>query len=375
MKTATALFVGLFLVTTVSAQDVRINEVSPEGDWIELYNQSAGTVDVSLYWMCVQFAYTRLDNGSTINGGLPIGIISGSLNIPAGGFLVLSLDIDGTGSDVDLYNNSTFTSATSMEDFMQYNFTGGREGVAQTKGIWTTGESVPLPPAGKTLSYFGPGTGAGAWDSSNPTQGFDNEALPVELANFDARIAERDVLLYWTTASEINNLGFEVQAMLQNDPSFQTVGFVPAGPNGSGIQNYEYVLPDVIAGNHAFRLRQLDIGGAKKYSDIVELSVEVDGTYELTQAYPNPFTDYARFNLTVAREQNVRVELFDMNGRMIRTVYDGVLPAGENRLFKISGENLSSGTYFYRVSGENFATTKSVVLLSSANDVLAPGCW
>ena len=83
----------------------------------------------------------------------------------------------------------------------------------------------------------------------------------------------------------------------------------------------------------------------------------------------------ARFNLTVAREQNVRVELFDMNGRMIRTVYDGVLPAGENRLFKISGENLSSGTYFYRVSGENFATTKSVVLLSSANDVLAPGCW
>lgn len=352
------------LVSISVAQDVRINEVSPEGDWIELYNQSVSPVDVSLLWLCSKFVYRRIDNGS--GAGPDVSVISGTLLIPSGEYLVLSWDIDAAGADVGLYNSNSFASDTAMEDFMQYNFTGagGRENVAVTKGIWTVGTSAPAVLPGKTLSYFGPGTGAGAWDNSEATQGANNASLPVELAEFTGRLAHEEIELSWSTRSEINNLGFEVQAMAPAATSFETLGFVPAGSEGSGIQNYGYTIDGLIAGPYLFRLKQLDKGGTIKYSSIVEIAVPVNGTHDLSAAFPNPFNDDARFNLTLSKDQQVRVEVYDVNGRRVDTLFNGIVPADDTRQFHISGTNLPSGTYFYRVSGENFATTKSVVRVS-----------
>lgn len=363
-RIALILLATFVFVSTGVGQDVRINEISPEGDWIELYNQSGSEVDVSSLWLCSKFVYRRIDNGD--GAGPDISVISGSLAIPSGEYLVLSWDIDAVGADIGLYNSNSFASAAAMEDFMQYNFTGagGRENVAVTKGIWTAGTSAPAVLPGKTLSYFGPGTGAGAWDISESTRGADNASLPVELAEFSGQLVYDAVELSWSTRSEINNLGFEVQVMAPTTPSFETVGFVPAGSEGSGIQNYAYTVDGLVAGRYYFRLRQLDIGGTIKYSSLVEISVPVAGTHEISNAYPNPFNDRARFNLAVSKDQNVEIEVYDISGRQVATVFTGMVSADNTRQFHISGTSLPSGTYFYRVTGENFSTTKSVVRVS-----------
>jgi hypothetical protein len=65
----------------------------------------------------------------------------------------------------------------------------------------------------------------------------------------------------------------------------------------------------------------------------------------------------------VARTQNVEVALYDMLGRQVATLFNGTLAAGAQREFTIDGTNLSSGTYVYRVVGENFSQTRRVTLL------------
>ena len=96
--------------------------------------------------------------------------------------------------------------------------------------------------------------------------------------------------------------------------------------------------------------------------------------FELKQNYPNPFGDkissqnfttlqyYLRFPATV------KFEVFDILGRRVRTLVDGEVKAGIHRV-RLSGNNLSSGVYFYRIdvvpgkSKERFTEVKKMVLI------------
>jgi len=86
--------------------------------------------------------------------------------------------------------------------------------------------------------------------------------------------------------------------------------------------------------------------------------------YKLGESYPNPFNPQAKFDLIVAEDQNVMVQMFDMTGRMVQTLYNGTLEANTTKTITINGANLPSGTYIYRATGRTFTTeTKSIVLL------------
>ncbi len=86
-------------------------------------------------------------------------------------------------------------------------------------------------------------------------------------------------------------------------------------------------------------------------------------SYVLSGAYPNPFNPQAQFNLTLEHSQSVRIDVFDVLGRHVDQLHEGTLAAQVQHTFRIDGQNLSSGTYLYRVMGENFAETRSIVLL------------
>lgn len=85
--------------------------------------------------------------------------------------------------------------------------------------------------------------------------------------------------------------------------------------------------------------------------------------YTLTSAYPNPFTASTSFALTVERRQQVRVEVFNLLGQRVATLFEGVLNAGEVRRFTFSASDVPSGIYLYSVRGEAFAETRQVTLL------------
>ncbi|GIV58266.1 MAG: hypothetical protein KatS3mg042_1179 [Rhodothermaceae bacterium] len=186
--------------------------------------------------------------------------------------------------------------------------------------------------------------------------------LPVEMTSFDVLLQGEEAVLRWTTASETNNAGFEVQQGL-GDGTFRTVAFVEGAGTTTTPQAYAYTVAGLTPGTHVFRLRQKDFDGRLFATEALEVFVELPDAYLLSEPYPNPFNPQAQFTLAVQRTQSVRIALFDLLGRQVATLHDGVLAGEETHQFTIDGSGLSSGIYLVRVVGEQFTATRQVTLL------------
>jgi hypothetical protein len=141
--------------------------------------------------------------------------------------------------------------------------------------------------------------------------------LPVTWQSFTAHRNGNSVQLNWSTATEINNRGFNVQRLLGNG-SWETVAFVPsavAGGNSSSVQQYSYSDLNLFSGVSQYRLQQVDIDGHFKYSDV--RSVRNGGQTSHMLLYPNPSSGNA--NLQFANADGRRdVMVTDMAGRVVR---------------------------------------------------------
>ncbi len=131
----------------------------------------------------------------------------------------------------------------------------------------------------------------------------------------------------------------------------------------SSVINVVYAIGGIPAGPE-FALAFDEIG----FSTGITVANESDGSglpdsIVLSSAYPNPFTSQARFDVTLERTQSVRIEVFDVLGRQVGVLYEGTLAAQTPHTFEISGRDLPSGLYLYRVTGETFAQTRSLTLL------------
>lgn len=86
----------------------------------------------------------------------------------------------------------------------------------------------------------------------------------------------------------------------------------------------------------------------------------------LKQNYPNPFNSTTNISYTLPKTQQVSVALFDVLGRQIATLYDGVQTAGSHTFSLNLSEldlNLSSGIYFYRLSTPESQMTRKMVYM------------
>ncbi len=96
----------------------------------------------------------------------------------------------------------------------------------------------------------------------------------------------------------------------------------------------------------------------------IERVEELPDEYELDIPYPNPFTSSTRFSLRVPTMQDVQVDVFDMQGRKISTLFDGLIAPGAKTWFVFEAGSLTSGQYMIRVIVENqLYTTREVTLV------------
>ena len=187
------------------------------------------------------------------------------------------------------------------------------------------------------------------------------DELPVELVSFTALASGADVLLHWTTASETNNAGFEVERM--DAQTWMRLAFVEGHGTTAEAQSYGYRLEGLAPGAYRFRLKQIDHDGGARYSPEAEVTVELAEAFVLSGAYPNPFNPRTTFTLSVAQAQHVEVAVFDVLGRQVARLFDGPMEAGQAQVLDFDGAGLASGTYVIAVSGERFAARQTVVLL------------
>ncbi|BDQ03192.1 DUF4623 domain-containing protein [Ignavibacterium sp.] len=184
--------------------------------------------------------------------------------------------------------------------------------------------------------------------------------IPVELSSFVASVSNGKVILSWATITETNNKGFAVEK--SSGSEFEQIGFVDG--KGTTTEKQFYTFTDNTPGTGVvrYRLKQIDFNGTFKYSDIVEVDVNIPAKFDLAQNYPNPFNPTTTIRYSIANPVNVSLIIYNTLGEEVMTLVNNQFtePGVYNVVFDAS--NLASGTYIYRLTAGDFVMTKKMVL-------------
>ena len=102
----------------------------------------------------------------------------------------------------------------------------------------------------------------------------------------------------------------------------------------------------------------LPVGAVVTATEGLELPAE----FALGANYPNPFNPVTTIPIEVSAPEQVRLEVFDAAGRLVRTLVDRLLPAGVHEV-RFDATDLPSGVYAYRLTTPSFTQTRTMVLL------------
>jgi len=206
-------------------------------------------------------------------------------------------------------------------------------------------------------------TSANNQGSSGTELNLDCSVLPVEMTSFSVILNNNLAQLNWETATEINNYGFEVQRT-SVDEGWAKVGFVDGHGNSSSPKFYTFTDISVAkSGSYSYRLKQIDIDGQYEYSDVVNISLNVDEiTYQLNQNYPNPFNPSTTIIYTIPEQTNVKLIIYNVFGEEITRLVNDIKETGTHSII-FNAENLASGIYYYAIETDNFVSTKKLILL------------
>ncbi len=198
-----------------------------------------------------------------------------------------------------------------------------------------------------------------------------NGVIPVQLTTFEAQLLSGKVKLKWETATETNNLGFEIER--KNGQSWRKIGFIEGKGTTTDLNNYSFTdkLDEYQTGKIYYRLRQIDYDGTSSYSK--EVFVENNNgpkEYKLSQNYPNPFNPNTTIKYSLPFDSNVKITVFSITGEKVKELINSVISEGSYTVeFNTFGEDLSSGIYFYTIEANavdkssSYRETKKMILL------------
>ncbi len=142
-------------------------------------------------------------------------------------------------------------------------------------------------------------------------------SLPVRFLHFKANVLGEVVKLVWSTASEQNNHGYQVERSADNR-DWTSLGFVPG--NGTTAEKHEYGFtdPEPLAGVNYYRLKQMDTDGKHEYTPIVVADLHTRALQ--FEAFPNPAPG-GRLSLRAVSQQegDAVLEIFDWSGQKVRS--------------------------------------------------------
>lgn len=254
-----------------------------------------------------------------------------------------------TSSNISNYSaNVTFKYADA-------NLTGNSSGMFLLRyynNVWTTFEH----PVNNTLSItnltsFGDFTG-----------GMDG-ALPVELESFTYSASDRNVNLKWTTLTETNNLGFDIERSTAGKNEWNKIAFVKGNGNKTTRTDYTYLDRKLETGLYEYRLKQTDYNGNFEYHKLSgTVDISIPNKFELLQNYPNPFNPVTKIDFSIPADAPVKLALYDISGREVKVLVNETKNAGYYTItFDASG--ISSGVYFYKLTSGGYNDVKRMMVI------------
>jgi hypothetical protein len=226
-----------------------------------------------------------------------------------------------------------------------------------TGGIWDKSFGYGIAPTVGTNRYQI--TGAGITNFSPFGVTTRPSGLPVELLVFEAiRRTADEVDLNWSTATEINNRGFEVERMLDYETVFTNIGFVEGSGTSAQTNYYHFLDENSYRGISYYRLKQIDFDGSVDYSPTRSvLGMAVQAGVAVT-SFPNPVKDmvYVRFGEVPPTVKNSTIQITDMTGRVLYQIEQET--HSDQRVAIKEVKELLAGTYFITVifdDGQQFS--------------------
>jgi len=297
-------------------------------------------------------------NSPTIVGSLPLGI--------TGLATEKYWSIVNTGlTDIEYSITLDLTGITGISDFNSIK-------VVKREDENATWVDVTGSPFFATVTYDDPFitiNGLTSFSEFAVGSGSENP-LPVELSAFAGQISGGKVVLNWSTTTETNNYGWEVEKQkVEDSPStslrdqkteWETIGFVAGKGTTTEAQSYSFSSP-VAAGSLKFRLKQIDVDGKTTYSQIV--SIEGKPTVlALNQNYPNPFNPTTTIGFALPASGKVNMVVFDILGREVATLLNRELESGFHSVV-FDASSYAAGVYFYKLTFNGKVVTKKLTLL------------
>ncbi|MFZ1728514.1 MAG: hypothetical protein WBQ23_02395 [Bacteroidota bacterium] len=172
--------------------------------------------------------------------------------------------------------------------------------------------------------------------------------LPVELTSFRSYLKDDQVELQWTTATELNNFGFDVERSTDGN-TWSALGFVAGFGTSSSPKQYSFrdAELDRSTGTLYYRLKQMDRDGTTDYSDILRVALAAPTSVQLS-AYPQPFAGSLNVDLSSMSSEQVTVTLYNSAMQKISSVYEGMVDG--NMSLTVPTTDLRDGSYFLIVN-------------------------
>ena len=198
-----------------------------------------------------------------------------------------------------------------------------------------------------------------------------DEDIPVELVSLSVLVQNNnDVELEWITATEVNNMGFEVerqvvskQPVLGNENAiWEKIGFVKGYGTTSETQFYSFVDENLKPGLYEYKLRQIDFDGTYEYSRTIRIEVKPPSQFKLNQNYPNPFNPETNIEFHIPIDALVTLKVYDILGSEVATLVNELKTAGRHAV-NFDASSLVSGVYLYKINAGSFVQTRKMILL------------
>ncbi len=295
------------------------------------------------------------------------------------GFRLLSRHIaglpDGTTGMALIYKGNviqflSYEGSFTAVDGPAAGMTSSDIGVAED-GTDSEGLSLQLSGQGDTYRSF-------TWNMpTTQTEGQPNsnaqidQTLPVTLLTFRGSGTRAGITLEWQTASELENAGFIIERARAGNESFRQIAHYKQFPalrgvgNSNRVNSYSFTDLNVIPETgYRYRLLQQDYaGGINLLGELSVTSAEVvPGGITLKANYPNPFNPSTVISYQLDQNSYVRLDVYDMHGRLIRTLERGEKKAGTHSV-RFSARGLASGIYYYRLTTPQKVYSRKMMLL------------
>jgi PKD repeat protein len=144
--------------------------------------------------------------------------------------------------------------------------------------------------------------------------------------------------------------------------SEEKIGYITGFGTTVELKSYSFIDNKIATGAYSYRLKQIDFDGTFSYSSVIEIEVSGPKDFVLEQNYPNPFNPTTKIRYQIPEESKVVIKIYDILGAEVMTLLNDLQEAGTYEV-ELNAQNLSSGTYFYRIVAGEFVETKKMILL------------